>query len=103
MFNKVILGGRITSDCTQREVGGQKLTRFSIAVNRKYGGKEETLYIDCDWWGERAERVSEWLTKGKEVLVEGRLKTDKWDRDGATQTKTYVVVESIEFVGKKEE
>ena len=97
MFNKVILIGRLTSDCVVKDVASQKLTRFSIAVNRKYGEKEETLFMDCDLWGDRGEKVAQWLTKGKSVVVEGRLKTDKWEKDGVSQSKTFVVVENFEF------
>lgn len=105
MLNKVLLMGRLVSDSVIKTAGGQNLLRFSLAVNRKYGGNEETLFIDCDWWGDRGQKIAQWMVKGKEVLVEGRLKLDKWDKDGVPHSKMFVVIENVEFVGinKKEE
>ena len=100
-----MLMGRLVSDSISKSVGGQNLLRFSLAVNRKYNGGEETLFIDCDFWGDRGPKIAQWMIKGKEVLVEGRLKLDKWEKDGVPQSKIFVVVENVEFVGinKKEE
>lgn len=91
--------GRLTSDCISKSVGTQNLLRFSLAVNRKYGAHEETLYIDCDLWGDRGPKIAQWMTRGKEVLVEGRLRLDKWEKDGTPQSKIFIVVENLEFVG----
>ena len=105
MLNKVMLIGRITSEPTQKQVGPQNLLRFSLAINRKMGDKEETLFIDCDFWGERSVKIAQWMVKGKEVYVEGRLKVDKWEKDGVPYSKMFVVVENVEFInsGKKTE
>lgn len=99
MINKVLLSGRLTSDCFVKDVGGQSVNRFSIASNRKYGEKEKTIFVDCDLWGERGKTLQQWLVKGKEVFVEGRLEIDKWTKDGITNSKTYIVVDNIEFLG----
>jgi single-strand DNA-binding protein len=103
MLNKVMLIGRVSNDGVSKQVGAQNVLRFSMAVNRRSGEKEETLFIDCDFWGPRGEKIAQWVVKGREVFVEGRLKTDKWEKDGVPYSKTYVVADNIEFVGKKDE
>ena len=105
MLNKVMFIGRITGESVVKQVGTQSVLRFSMAVNRRMGEKEETLFIDCDFWGPRGEKIVQYVVKGREVFVEGRLKTDKWEKDGVPYSKTYVVAENIEFLGpgKKDE
>lgn len=106
-LNKVMLMGNLTKDAELRYLpGGQAVLEFRIAVTRKYRtqqgeDKEETCFIDVNLWGKRGEAVSQYLTKGKPLFVEGRLQLDEWDdkESGQKRSKMRVVAENIEFVG----
>jgi len=98
MYNNVVLIGRLTADSDLKSIGAQKMLRFSLAVNTKRGQKEKTLFIDCDFWGERSEKIAPWMMKGKVVLVEGTLDLDIWEKDGVPQRKIFVNVNNVEFI-----
>ena len=105
-FNKVILMGNLTRDPETRTTpSGQSVTNFSIAVNRSWVGKdgqkqEETSFIECDAWGPRGETIAKYFTKGRQILVSGRLRQDSWDdKDtGKKRSAIRVVVEEFSFV-----
>lgn len=100
MFNKVILIGNLTRDPELRYTPqGTAVAKFGIATNRKYGeGKEETYFGDVTVWGKQAENCSKYLSKGSRVLVEGRLVTEKWERDGKSHSKTAITAEKVQFL-----
>lgn len=106
-FNKVILMGNLTRDPeTKTTAGGQSVTNFSLAVNRSWKGadgqqNEDVSYIDCVAWGKGGEIISQYLGKGRAVLVSGRLDQRSWDDkdSGQKRSKIEVVVEDFNFVG----
>src|SRR5687767_14946466 len=107
-FNKVLLLGNLTRDPELRYTpSNMAVTTLGIAVNRRYKGqdgemKEEVTFIDCDAWGRTAEVISQYLTKGRPIFIEGRLKLDQWqDKDGGNRSKLKVVVENFQFVDSK--
>ena len=64
--------------------------------------REETTYVDCEAWGRTAEVMAQYLSKGKPVFVEGRLKLDQWqDKEGNNRSKLKVVIESFQFIDSK--
>ncbi|MFN9941099.1 MAG: single-stranded DNA-binding protein, partial [bacterium] len=78
--------GNLTRDIELRAVGGggQQVARIGLALNRNYttqsGEKrEEVTFVDFEAWGKTAEIMAKYLTKGRPVLIEGRLKLDQWD------------------------
>ena len=101
-----MLMGNLTRDIEIRHTSGNTAVgNFGIAVNRKYktqGGdqREEVTFVDCEAWGRTAEVMSQYLSKGRSVFIEGRLKLDQWeDRNGGgKRSKLSVVVESFQFV-----
>jgi len=104
-FNKVFLMGNLTRDIELRHIGGdQSVAKIGLAVNRRFRTKagenrEEVTFVDCEAWGRTAEIMSQYLTKGRPVFIEGRLKLDQWqDKDGANRSKIKVVVENFQFV-----
>lgn len=102
MLNNVVLVGNLTRDPECRHVGENStcVTKFGLAVNRKYSGKEETTFVDVECWGKTAEVVAEYCSKGRQVAVVGRLKQDSWeDKDGNKRSKLFVVAEEVKFVG----
>ena len=103
-FNKVILMGNLTRDPELRYTpSGSPVCEFGLAVNRSYtsGGekREETCFVDITMWGKRGEVVSRYFSKGRPILVEGRLKYDSWESPEGRRSKLVVVAENFEFCG----
>jgi single-strand DNA-binding protein len=104
--NKVILVGNLGRDAEVRYTpGGAAVARFSIATtevwNDKSGQRQErTEWHNIDLWGKQAESLSEYLVKGKQVYVEGRLQTDEYtDKDGVKRKSTKVRCERVVLLG----
>ena len=104
-MNLVILKGRLTNDPEVRYTqSGKAVANFSIATNNNVkddNGKYGADFHNCTAWGKTAETVGNHLTKGSEIALEGRLKTDSYDKDGQKRYKTYVLVGRIEFCCSK--
>lgn len=106
-FNKTILMGNLTRDPEVRALpSGAAVARISVAVNRVYNDKdgnkkEEVTFVDVDVFGKQAELMGKFFTKGKAILVEGRLKLDAWEdkTTGEKRQRLGVVMESFSFVG----
>ena len=101
--NKVMLSGNLTRDPELKSTpSGQDVCAFGIAVNnRKKEGEQwvdDPAFYDCEVWGKRAESLSRFLAKGRKVVVIGRLKQDRWERDGQKHVKDRVVCEEVEFM-----
>lgn len=108
--NKVILIGNVTRDPMVKQTeNGKKLAMFTTATNRYYKTadgeqKSEAEFHNCVAWGALAERAEQFLTKGKLIYIEGRLKTRVIEKDGGEKNyKTEVVVGNIIFLNKKGE
>jgi single-strand DNA-binding protein len=105
-FNKVILAGNLTRDPELRYTPkGTAVARITLAVNRTWKGeggenKEEVSFVDVDVWGRQAEVISQYMKKGRPLLVEGRLKQDTWEDKNTKQkqSKLKVVLESFSFL-----
>ena len=108
-FNKVMLMGNLTRDVELRQTpGNQTVAKIGLAVNRNYQTREgerreETTFVDCEAWGRTAEVMGQYLSKGRPVFIEGRLKFDQWqDQQGQNRSKLMVVVENFQFIGGRE-
>lgn len=106
-FNQAIVMGNLTRDPELRTTpNGQSVASFSVATNRSWldtnGEKKDAVeYHDIVAWGKLAELVSNYLSKGRKVLVVGRLQTRSWDsQDGSKRQKTEIVATDINFVDK---
>jgi single-strand DNA-binding protein len=105
-FNKVILAGNLTRDPELRYTpNGKAIAKFGLAINRTWTTdtgekKEEATFVDIDSFGRQAEVISQYLKKGRPVLVEGRLKLDQWDdkQTGQKRSRLGVVLESFSFL-----
>jgi single-strand DNA-binding protein len=106
-FNRVIIAGNLTRDPELRYTPkGTAVARITLAVNRTYtageGGekKEEVSFVDVDVWGRQAEVISQYMKKGRPLLVEGRLKQDTWEDKNTKQkqSKLKVVLENFSFL-----
>ncbi len=103
-FNRVILAGNLTRDPETRFLpSGMAVTSFSIAVNRRYKSnnevKEEVSFFDVSVFGKTGENCAEYLSKGRPVLVEGRLRQRSWEADGVKRSKIEVVADNVQFLG----
>ena len=86
---------------------GKGVCTLSIANNRVYTAngekKTEVSYFDVEVWGVVAENCAKYLKKGRGVIVEGRLKQDRWEKDGKTQSRVRITANSVHFMPKKAE
>jgi single-strand DNA-binding protein len=104
-FNQVTLMGNLTRDPDLRQIpSGQSVCSFSLALNRSYKGqdgewKEATDFVDVVAWGPLGERVAQYVTKGRPVLVSGRLQSRQWEQDGQKRSKLEVVANDVTFLG----
>jgi single-strand DNA-binding protein len=105
-FNRVILAGNLTRDPELRYTPkGTAVTKLGLAINRVYNTdagekKEEVTFVDVDAFGRQAEVISQYLKKGRPVLIEGRLRQETWDdkQTGQKRSKLGVVLESFQFL-----
>ena len=103
MLNHITIMGRLTRDPELRRTGsGVAVASFSVAVDRDFGrnenGEKETDFIDCVAWRNTAEFVSKYATKGRMVVVSGRLQIRSWtDKDGNKRRTAAVVADNVYF------
>ena len=107
-LNKVFLMGNLTRDIEMRYTpSGLAIGKFGMAINRRYRDtktnelRDEVTFVDVEAFGKTAETMHQYLTKGKPVFVEGRLKYDQWDdkQTGQKRSKIMVVVDRFQFLG----
>lgn len=104
MINRVILVGRLTKDPILRKTqSGTSVVSFTLAVNRRIQNQEQTAdFINCTAWSKTAELVSQYVFKGSQVAVEGRIQTGSYEgQDGKRVYTTDVVVENVQFLDAK--
>ncbi len=104
--NKVILLGNAGQDAEVRSTSaGKSVANFSLAINQSFrdkkdGNVQRVEWVRCVAWGKLAEIAERFVTKGKQVFVEGRLQTRRFeDREGSPKTVTEVVVASLRVLG----
>lgn len=104
MYNKIILIGNVVKDVETRTVKTSTVAKFRLAVDDPYK-KDSPLYIDCEAWDQLGEFAQKWLTKGKGVIVDGRLCLESWEKDGKKESKYLVKAQDIRFsnVQKKDD
>jgi len=102
--NKVFLTGRLTRDPELRSLAsGKAVTTFSLATNEYPGGKERTEYHNVVTWDRLAEICGQFLGKGQQVAIEGRIQTRSWDDEKSVRHwKTEIVASNVEMLsGRK--
>jgi len=100
-YNKVILIGRMTRDIEVRYTpSGSAVGDLSLAVNEKRkDGEDIVSFVDVTAWGKTAEVLAEYGGKGKQILVEGKLRQERWEKDGKNYSKLKVVCERMQLLG----
>jgi single-strand DNA-binding protein len=104
--NKVILVGRLGQNPEVRYTpSGQAVANFSVATNENWTDKQGQKQERTEWhrvvvWGKLAELCNQYLTKGRQVYLEGRLQTRQWqDKDGQTKYTTEIQAQTVQFLG----
>jgi single-strand DNA-binding protein len=107
-LSKVILVGNLGSDPEMRYTpNGKAVTSFSVATNRRYTtsageSRDETDWFRISVWGKQAEMCNQFLSKGKQVYVEGRLHARSWEgQNGQTRTSLEVTADRVLFLGRR--
>ena len=103
-LNRVIIMGNLTRDPELRYIpSGTAVSDIGLAVNERVKKNDqwvdEPVFVDVTLWGRTAEVANEYLSKGSNILIEGRLKFDTWEKDGQKQSKLRVVAEKMQMVG----
>ena len=102
MVNLYVLQGRLTKEVETKTVGDASLCSFTVAWSEKYKDKETQLFMDCQAWRGTADFISKFFGKGQEIIVVGKLHTEKWqDKDGNNRSNIRMTVESANFAGAK--
>lgn len=106
-LNKVFLMGNLTRDPELRVTPkGTPICQFGLAINRKFKlesgeTREEVTFVDIEAWGRQGETIAKYVTKGRPLFVEGRLKLDQWEDKNTKEKRSRmrVVLEQFEFLG----
>ncbi|MEM6979063.1 MAG: single-stranded DNA-binding protein [Planctomycetota bacterium] len=108
-FNRVIIMGNLTRDIELRYTpGGLAVSELAVAVNDRRKTAEgqwvdEASFFDVTLFGRTAEVASEYLSKGSSVMIEGRLKQDRWEKDGVKRSKVHIIGERMQMLGGRGE
>ncbi len=104
-YNRVILVGNLTRDPQLSYLPSQTpVVELGLAVNRRFRDRdgqqrEDTCFVDCRAYGKPAEIISQYTSKGRLILIEGRLQFDTWEaQDGSRRSKHRVIVENFQFL-----
>ena len=106
-LNSVNMMGNLTRDPELKYLpSGKSVCAISIANNRVYTSKGEKVtevsYFDVDVWGPAGENCAKYLTKGSGIIVEGRLRQDRWEKDGKAQSRVRIMANSVHFLPKRD-
>lgn len=101
MLPRVFAAGNVGRDATLKYTAtGTAKADFSLACSEKYKGEEKTEWLNCVMWGKQAEGITEFITKGKHLVITGKLQTHTWtDDQGEKHYRTEVQVQDVQFVG----
>lgn len=107
-FNKVILGGRLTADPELKTTpSGIAVTTFTVAVNRRFGGKNgedaQADFFNVTAWRQTAEFITKFFRKASSICVVGSIQTRTWEKDGVKHYATEIVADEAYFVDAKNE
>ena len=105
-INSVVLVGRLVRDAEMRySSNGNAIASFSVALScsKKDGDQwvEESHFFDVSYFGRGAEAVKPYLTKGKQIAIQGSLRQDRWEKDGQRFSKVKIVANSVELLGSR--
>jgi single-strand DNA-binding protein len=95
--------GRLTRDAELKYTStGQPVASFSVATNKKQGDQDSASFWECSLWGKLAEKISQYLHKGKLVSLSGEAWTDRWESEGQRREKTKITVDRVQMISTGE-
>ena len=107
-INRVIISGNLTRDPELRSTqSGMDVLSFSVAVNDRRRNpqtnewEDHPNFVDCTMFGNRARSLSQYLSKGTKVSIEGKLRWEQWERDGQKRSTLKVIVDELEFMSSR--
>ena len=103
MVNKLILQGRLVADPELRQTtSGTNVCNFRVACSEKHKETETKLFLSCTAWRGTGEMIAKHFSKGKEIILEGRLSTQSYtDKNGQDRQTTELTVDRVHFAGSK--
>lgn len=103
MLNSFVLQGRLTKDVEYGQTNsGVSYANFTIAWNEKYNETETNLFMNCKAWRGTADLINKYFKKGDELIVEGKIITEVYEKDGDKKSSTRMIVDKVHFTyGKK--
>ena len=109
-INRVLISGNLTRDPELRATAsGTQVLSFGVAVNDRRRNPQTNEwedypnFVDCTMFGNRAEAVSRYLSKGSKVAIEGKLRYSSWEKDGQRRSKLEVIVDEIELMSQRQQ
>lgn len=104
MVNHLVIQGRLVdAPAFGDTTSGGRYANFRIAWSEKYKEKETRCFLDCKAFGGTAQFMEKYMnSRGQEILLEGKLTTDEWEKDGQKRSKNALVVSAVHFCGKKD-
>lgn len=104
-LNKVMLIGHLGNDPESRQAGGNTVCNFTVATSESYKDSKGDTIERTEWhrivvWGKLAEICKQYLAKGRQVYIEGKLQTRSWEKDGQKQYTTEIVASAMQMLGK---
>ena len=105
-MNKIIIKGRLTRDPEMKTGGsGVEFCRFTVAVDRRQqkDKPKETDFFDCTAFGKTGAAIGQYMSKGREILIEGRMESSHSEKDGQKRTFWGVTVDNFEFCGSRQD
>ena len=105
MLNHLVLQGRLVDAPAFGDTkSGTRYANFRLAWSEKYKDTESKCFLDCKAFGGTAQFMEKYMNqKGQEILVEGKLTTDEWEKDGQKRSKNALVISSVHFCGKRQD
>ncbi len=102
MINCTVYQGRLTADPELGKTASDvSYLNFTLAWSEKYKEIEKKCFLRCKAWRHTAEFIAKHFTKGKEIMVRGKLLTEEWEQDGKKQSRTVLEIEEAHFCGSK--
>lgn len=103
-LNRVFLVGRLVRDIELTYTqSGTALGKLDVAVNRrvKKDGEwiDDSSFFNCVFWGKRSEALAPYLLKGQQVAIDGRLRQDRWEKEGAKRSKVVIELDNVQLLG----
>lgn len=102
-YNKIVIVGRVGQDPELKALNtGDKVCKFSVATSRKWNNKNGELQEETEWhnvvfWNKPAEIIAQYIKKGSLILVDGRVQTNTYEKDGVTMYRTQIIGETFQL------